>query len=391
MIGRMKRIPMSLKPVLVLTILGLVYTEPHGSADAVDIFNLGVLPGGTSANSFGISGDGSTVVGNSGSSDGLRAFRWRSGSGMENLGVLPGGTDSRGRATNFDGSVVVGFSINWDENDWQAIRWTADGGMEKLGGLNGTYSDAFGVSADGSVVVGESDAVASGAFRWTAGGGVQDLGALEGGGSSARGVSADGSVMAGYSFDQDFNSHAIRWTSGGGMQDLGLLSDGTFSAANSISADGTTIVGFGDVNGISRAFRWTAEDGMVSIGGLFADGFTEARAVNADGSVVVGSSYTEAGTRAFLWQSSIGMVDLNTYLPMLGLDLTGWVLENTMGISADGTSITGWGKYNGANTSFLVTGVVVPEPSTVVMGLCSVTAIGFLAVRNRKSGGRKVR
>ena len=51
----------------------------------------------------------------------------------------------------------------------QSLTW--------LGTLSGNYSEAFGVSADGSVVVGYSDNAArqSRAFRWTAAGGMEDL------------------------------------------------------------------------------------------------------------------------------------------------------------------------------------------------------------------------
>jgi probable HAF family extracellular repeat protein len=50
------------------------------------------------------------VVGNSGSTDGTRAFRWTSSEGMVSLGTLAGGTLSSASAVNADGSVVVGYS-----------------------------------------------------------------------------------------------------------------------------------------------------------------------------------------------------------------------------------------------------------------------------------------
>jgi probable HAF family extracellular repeat protein len=70
----------------------------------------------------------------------------------------------------------------------RAFRWTASGGMQNLGTLGGAWSEAYGVSADGSVVVGwaTNAAGADRAFRWTAAGGMQDLGTL--GGELERGL-----------------------------------------------------------------------------------------------------------------------------------------------------------------------------------------------------------
>jgi probable HAF family extracellular repeat protein len=98
----------------------------------------------------------------------------------------------------------------------QSLTW--------LGTLGGGWSEAYDVSADGSVVVGWAYNAAGHwrAFRWTASGGMQDLGTL-GGNSWAYGVSADGSVVVGGAYNAAGYVRAFRWTASGGMQDLGTL------------------------------------------------------------------------------------------------------------------------------------------------------------------------
>ncbi|WP_254203408.1 hypothetical protein [Aeromonas sp. FDAARGOS 1411] len=101
------------------------------------------------------------------------------------------------------------------------------------------------------------------AFRWTsATGAMQDLGTLINdnlGYSDARGVSADGSIVVGYAQAEDGKSHAFRWSSSSGtMQDLGTLQIGGTSYAYSVSADGSTVMGRSDIGSIYRAFIWRA-------------------------------------------------------------------------------------------------------------------------------------
>jgi probable HAF family extracellular repeat protein len=126
--------------------------------------------------------------------------------------------------------------------------------MQDLGTLGGWGSAAYGVSADGSVVVGwaENSAGQWRAFRWTAAGGMQDLGTLPGGDESwAYGVSADGSVVVGGGGEGIWQLYVFRWTASGGMKDLNLtyahlLTDGSvLLGARAISPDGRYIVGRG--------------------------------------------------------------------------------------------------------------------------------------------------
>ena len=141
----------------------------------------------------------------------------------------------------------------------------------------------------------------------------QGLGDLAGGSffSRANGVSADGSVVVGQS-NSTSGVEAFRWTSVGGMVGLGDLPGGIFrSAATGVSADGSVVVGLGNSASGEEAFRWTSGGGMVGLGDLPGGIFqSQAVDVSADGSVVVGTSESASGPEAFRWTSGGGMVGL---------------------------------------------------------------------------------
>jgi probable HAF family extracellular repeat protein len=307
---------------------------------------LGTLPGGGWSTAYGVSADGSVVVGWAyNAAWQRRAFRWTAAHGMQDLGTL-GGDSSWAQGVSADGSVVVGGAGN-AAGQGRAFRWTEAGGMQDLGTLGGDGSAAWGVSADGSVVVGSAQNAAGKwrAFRWTEASGMQDLGTLGGDESAAYGVSADGSVVVGYARNAAGQERAFRWTAAGGMQDLGTLG-GDWSAAWGVSADGSVVVGWA-VNAVNqgRAFRWTEAGGMQDLGTL-GGSESEAWGVSADGSVVVGRAWNAAGQRrAFRWTAAGGMEDLNlTYAHLL---TDGSVLLEARAISPDGRYIVGRG-YNAA-------------------------------------------
>jgi probable HAF family extracellular repeat protein len=262
------------------------------------------------------------------------------------LGTL-GSSGSEAHGVSANGSVVVGVARN-AAGQQRAFRWTAAGGMQDLGTLPGSdESWAWGVSADGSVVVGEAWNAAGQyrAFRWTASGGMQDLGTLGGNRSGAYGVSADGSVVVGVASNAAGQQRAFRWTASGGMQDLGTLG-GDRSLALGVSADGSVVVGWArNAAGQGHAFRWTAARGMQDLGTLGGD-WSLAWGVSADGSVVVGRAENAEGQgRAFRWTAVGGMEDLNTTYASL-LTNGSW-LEFANAISPDGRYIVGQG-YNAA-------------------------------------------
>jgi probable HAF family extracellular repeat protein len=273
--------------------------------------DLGTL-GGLWSEAYGVSANGSVVVGWSLNADGQkRAFRWENGV-MQDLGTLGGGW-SAAYGVSADGSVVVGWA---DDADWQgrAFRWE-NGVMQDLDTLGGYGSEAWGVSADGAVVVctafyydEDYYHYYARAFRWTASGGMQYLGTLPGGDwIEAYGVSANGAVVVGWAENADWQKRAFRWQNGV-MQDLGTLG-GDESEAYGVSADGSVVVGWADdADWQRRAFRWTASGGMEDLNLTYASLLTngsvliEARAISPDGRYIVGWGYNAATGRfeAFL-------------------------------------------------------------------------------------------
>jgi len=336
-----------------------------------------------------VSGDGSVVVG----STGKEAFRWTQVSGIVGLGDLSGGGfGSNAQSVSADGSVIVGRSESKLGNE--AFRWTAETGMVGLGDLvGGDFSSiAYGVSADGSVVVGKGYSASgspSEAFRWTAETGMEALGDLPGGRfiSSAYGVSADGAAIVGSSSIGDDLYGAFRWVdlNGNGAVDpdetldshpeFGLF-DQIWTRAYSVSADGSVVVGYGR----SEAFRWTSESGMVGLGDLPGGDFESvALDVRADGSVVVGWSETGVNRHeAFIWDEIYGMRNLGDVLVNdYGLDLTGWTLRSTTGISDDGLTFVGSGlNPSGYREGWVAT---IPEPGTVLL-----LGLGAVVLRRKR-------
>jgi probable HAF family extracellular repeat protein len=106
------------------------------------------------------------------------------------------------------------------------------------------------------------------AFRWTAAGGMQDLGTLGGSGSEAYGVSADGAVVVGWAENAAGQCRAFRWTASGGMQDLGTLGGSVSEALMFPPMAPWWSAGLSTPHGCGRAFRWTASGGMQDLGTL---------------------------------------------------------------------------------------------------------------------------
>src|SRR5205823_8710459 len=205
-------------------------------------------------------------------------------------------------AVSADGSVVVGESES--TYGGQAFRWNAGQGISSLIGL-ADPNQALGISGDGSAVVGYGIVNRqTGAFHWRGPFDAISLGRFSGGDSSlASGASADGLVVVGAANHAPRSSsyEAFRWTSENGLVGLGDLPGGDVeSHALAVSANGSVVAGFSkSANGI-EAFRWTAGSGMAGMEDLSGSGFySYARAISADGRVIVGNSTSANGMEAF--------------------------------------------------------------------------------------------
>ena len=161
----------------------------------------------------------------------------------------------------------------------------------------------------------------------------------------AYGVSADGSVVVGVGYPQGFPGEAFRWTQSSGWVGLGFLPGGDSSAASAASADGSVIVGHSNSNAGTEAFRWTAGGGMVGLGDLpGGNHYGDARAVSDDGSVIVGASSSSVGAQAYRWTQASGMVPLN---------VPGYARGYGEGISGDGLVVVGdAGNVQGSPEAF---------------------------------------
>jgi probable HAF family extracellular repeat protein len=251
------------------------------SPSLIDLGTLGAPTDDSFA--FGISDDGTTIVGASAIGGGIQhAFRIGDDNVMRDLGSLEGPTGlSRAFATNADGSVVVGETTISFANT-RAFRWVRDPGagvqtgtMTSLGTL-GFDSHATSVNADGSVVVGGS------------------------------------MLLVGANFEQ----HAFRWTQATGMVDIGVLPGQVAAMATDVSDSGNVVVGISDPLHVDRD----------NLGYAYSDGDTQ--------------------TKAFRWTEATGIKDLQQLLIDGGVDMTGIRLFSALGVSGDGRFITGEAHFD---------------------------------------------
>ncbi len=218
------------------------FAKPTGSP----MFPIPDLPGGgTDSVVMATCAGAACLVGRSFGPSGHQATRWTAQMAPVALGDPPGGAvDSQANDVTPNGSVIVGFGTS--DAGTEAFRWTAATGMQSLGHLPSATveSKAWAVSHDGGRVVGWSAAAGGArAFVWESPTGIRNLNDVvqeEHGLDlqgwimvAAYGVSADGLVVVGLANRPGGATEAFR---------LEVPPDGDFSEDG--RADGRDITGF---------------------------------------------------------------------------------------------------------------------------------------------------
>ena len=313
-------------------------------------------PLGTGYVASSISGDGTIVVGTG--TGGVQ--RWTGGT-WTTIGGYSAGTPVVSR----DGAVIAATALEPITNYQTAAIWLGGTNWQTLGGIgsvsSSSQSSTYGISGDGSVVVGLGwicpAAFSCGrAFSWTASSGMLNLGAIGGDGSRANGVSADGATIVGW--QQIATRVPAVWVNSVETV-LDPTGAGEVWAANS---DGTRIAGWNNGEAIVWSWNGAAWDSQ-TIGFFLASHSGRALAISDDGSVVGGQcslgSLPPFPTSALYWTQATGAVELKPYLESLGTTgMAGWTLNRVVAMTPDGRTLLGVGTLGIAafpNASFIVT------------------------------------
>jgi len=191
---------------------------------------------------------------------------------------------------------------------------------------------------------------------------MRSLGTFPGGNrSEAYGISADGSIIVGGSSAADGNYHAFRWREASGMEGLPMTvtppRPSVATVAYSVSADGADIVGaYGEPPSHVGGFWWNQ---YVSGNSLFMSSRT-LYGVSGDGFAAVGRRIdrnSQWGFRAILFEGSQGIraveYDLNEVYRGL---LNGSHLMVASAVSPNGRYIvgTGYNRATGRIEAFLL-------------------------------------
>lgn len=232
---------------------------------------------------------------------------------------------SDAKAINADGAVVG--SAQTPQGNWRAFLYERSTGMRQLGTLGGNSSYGMALNRAGHAV-GFADTASDDfhAFLYIKGEQMQDLGTLGGKISYASGINNQGQVV-GTSAMPDGYRHAFLYDAARGMVDLGTLG-GLSSSAAAINDKGV-IVGASQ----TRDRRWHAfiyENGrMTDLGAVIGAGSSFATDINNHGHVV-GTILRGEERQSFVWRDG----KLTIHRGGKGLHLTNAINDGELVIGA---------------------------------------------------------
>jgi uncharacterized membrane protein len=315
-----------------------------------------------------ISDDGTVVVGNTNGA--YETFRWTQEDGMVLLGLatVPVLGVGAGTPDVSDDGVHASATILGRDSTYATVgRWTLDEGWLELmpptlpdGGLiDNAYGSAWGLSGDGTTVVGlywrpghggpVGDGLAH-ACRWTVDGGMVDLGSA-GGNSRANAANYDGSVIVGWAESDVGGWQPTVWVD----EEMTILQEtDAMAILNTVNYDGTIVGGqaYDDSLSISVAtlWRWNGsswdEDRLGTLPNTFPHyGSVICNDMTPDGSTIVGyNAYDWTQSTGFVWTEETGMYDIEDYLNDNGVTVpTSFRIQTLTGVSADATTMVGIG------------------------------------------------
>ncbi|MBX3113933.1 MAG: PEP-CTERM sorting domain-containing protein [Fimbriimonadaceae bacterium] len=372
-----------MKKTLISTALAVLFA---GSASAsLQFFSNSFSPSG-------VSGDGSTMVGLSGSG---WAY-W-----TQSTGIVEIGGNSTGRIQASDDGTRFGASANGGPNNWRQFAiydrgtssWTTYGDLSYHSGTNG--STGYGISGDGLTVLGQAY------YNTTAPGSTAarvnpvtnndpnatpynyDPNTVNNGRIQASNF--DGTIVGGY--DRGTNPGTI-WVNGVIQQMQYDFGSGLVGLApvQDISGDGRWIIGDGNSASLGSAYLYDRINDSYKFAPnpyLANAEIATVTSVSDDGRFVFGR-YLRSGfnpfvdAHIFVWDTQLDTItDLNQIADLAGFDRQGYTFTLPGGMSSDGRTFTGQGFKSGNPTqTFYMQLDPVPEPATMsVLGLAAVAIL----------------
>jgi len=309
----------------------------------------------------GLSADGSVASGYVLTQNDDRAFIWNVPDGVTLIDLVQGDTYSRTLSISDDGLRILG------DGEYSKFTWTKATGTQQTTALNSitAWSDDGLMFVGSEPALGPDDPLQASKFS---GGITTRLGILPTTGTTkysiATDVSADGSVIVGDSTSDlsAFSSspEAFIWTAESGMVGLGVEVNEVIqreTSAKVVSPNGEIIAGesmyIPEGLPVWQVFRWAAETGVVSV---MSEGYDlEVSGMSTDGSVIVGTglNYDENMIIPWIWTEGIGKQTLFEWLADAGVDTGDWDAGKIFAVSAEGKAVGGllWKTSEGGDSS----------------------------------------